>query len=53
VRVFSTFVIFGHNGIGHAEILLAIAEHRHGEAASAMAHHIDLSRDKMIKLFGA
>jgi len=39
--------------IGHAEILRAIAEHRHREAGSAMAHHIDLSRDKMIKLFGA
>ncbi len=39
--------------IGHAEILRAIAEHRRGDAASAMAHHIDLSRDKMIRLFGA
>ncbi len=39
--------------IGHAEILRAIEMHQPGEARHAMEVHIDDSRDKMIKLFGA
>lgn len=37
--------------IGHADILRAIEAREPGEAQSAMRLHIDLSRDKMIKLF--
>lgn len=39
--------------IGHAEILRAIETHHPAEARHAMEVHIDDSRDKMIKLFGA
>jgi DNA-binding GntR family transcriptional regulator len=39
--------------IGHSEILRAIAMHQPAEARHAMEIHIDDSRDKMIKLFGA
>jgi DNA-binding GntR family transcriptional regulator len=37
--------------IGHGEILSAIEAHKPARARQAMAVHIDLSRDKMIKLF--
>jgi DNA-binding GntR family transcriptional regulator len=39
--------------IGHAEILRAIERHEPGEARHAMAVHVDVSRDKMVKLFSA
>jgi DNA-binding GntR family transcriptional regulator len=39
--------------IGHAPILRAIEAHRPAEARQAMAAHIDLSRDKMVKLFSS
>ncbi len=39
--------------IGHGEILRALQAHQPSEARQAMALHIDLSRDKMIKLFGS
>lgn len=39
--------------IGHADILRAIESHQPVEARHAMEIHIDDSRDKMIKLFGA
>jgi DNA-binding GntR family transcriptional regulator len=39
--------------IGHSSILRTIAAHEPGEARQAMAAHIDLSRDKMIKLFSS
>jgi DNA-binding GntR family transcriptional regulator len=39
--------------IGHTEILRAIEMHQPAEARHAMEIHIDDSRDKMIKLFGA
>jgi GntR family transcriptional regulator, rspAB operon transcriptional repressor len=39
--------------IGHTEILRAIEMHQPAEARHAMETHIDDSRDKMIKLFGA
>jgi DNA-binding GntR family transcriptional regulator len=37
--------------IGHSDILRAIESHEPTEAGIAMRLHIDLSRDKMIKLF--
>lgn len=37
--------------IGHGTILRAIGAHAPGEARQAMSVHIDLSRDKMVKLF--
>jgi len=39
--------------IGHTNILRAIAAHQPAQARRAMEVHIDDSRDKMIKLFGA
>ena len=39
--------------IGHGQILEAIESHHPAEARQAMAAHIDLSRDKMVKLFSA
>jgi DNA-binding GntR family transcriptional regulator len=39
--------------IGHKEILTALREHQAEAAKLAMARHIDLSRDKMLRLFGA
>ena len=39
--------------IGHREILHAIEAHQPADARRAMEVHIDDSRDKMIKLFGA
>jgi GntR family transcriptional regulator, rspAB operon transcriptional repressor len=39
--------------IGHGDILRAIETHQPAEARHAMEVHIDDSRDKMIKLFGA
>jgi len=39
--------------IGHKEILSALREHQAEAAWLAMARHIDLSRDKMLRLFGA
>jgi len=39
--------------IGHADILRAIETHQPAKARRAMEVHIDDSRDKMIKLFGA
>lgn len=39
--------------IGHGDILRAIETHQPAEARHAMEIHIDDSRDKMIKLFGA
>jgi DNA-binding GntR family transcriptional regulator len=39
--------------IGHQEILTALREHQADAAKLAMARHIDLSRDKMLRLFGA
>lgn len=39
--------------IGHTEILHAIETHQPAQARHAMEVHIDDSRDKMIKLFGA
>jgi GntR family transcriptional regulator, rspAB operon transcriptional repressor len=37
--------------IGHKEILSALREHAPEAAREAMAKHIDLSRDKMLRLF--
>ena len=37
--------------IGHDEILRALRAHKPGAAKQAMARHIDLSRDKMLRLF--
>lgn len=37
--------------IGHRDIILALESRNNCEAAAAMAVHLDLSRDKMIKLF--
>jgi len=39
--------------IGHDEILAALRLHQPPKARFAMARHIDLSRDKMLRLFGA
>jgi DNA-binding GntR family transcriptional regulator len=39
--------------IGHEEILNALGAHQAEAAKLAMARHIDLSRDKMLRLFGA
>jgi DNA-binding GntR family transcriptional regulator len=39
--------------IGHSEILRAIEAHQPADARRAMEVHIDDSRDKMIRLFGA
>ncbi len=39
--------------IGHATILRAIASHQPAKSRQAMAAHIDLSRDKMVKLFSS
>ncbi len=39
--------------IGHADILRAIEAHQPADARHAMEVHIDLSRDKMIKLFSS
>jgi DNA-binding GntR family transcriptional regulator len=39
--------------IGHQEILHALKEHQPEAAEQAMARHIDLSRDKMLRLFAA
>jgi GntR family transcriptional regulator, rspAB operon transcriptional repressor len=39
--------------IGHHEIISALREHQPEAAREAMARHIDLSRDKMLRLFGA
>ena len=39
--------------IGHKEILSALREHQAEAAKLVMARHIDLSRDKMLRLFGA
>jgi len=39
--------------IGHGSILVALEAHRPAEARQAMAAHIDLSRDKMVKLFSS
>ena len=37
--------------IGHGDIMSAIEAHKPAGARQAIAVHIDLSRDKMIKLF--
>jgi DNA-binding GntR family transcriptional regulator len=37
--------------IGHAEIIRAMEAHQPAEARQAMVAHIDMSRDKMVKLF--
>jgi DNA-binding GntR family transcriptional regulator len=39
--------------IGHHEIISALRAHQPEAARQAMARHIDLSRDKMLRLFGA
>src|SRR5207237_1515304 len=39
--------------IGHREIIRAIEAHKYGEARKAMATHIELSLDKMIRLFSS
>jgi len=39
--------------IGHQEILSALRAHQAETAKLVMARHIDLSRDKMLRLFGA
>jgi DNA-binding GntR family transcriptional regulator len=39
--------------IGHAAILRAIEEHNPVEAREAMAAHIEVSRDKMVRLFSS
>ena len=39
--------------IGHQEIISALRAHQPSAAREAMARHIDLSRDKMLRLFGA
>jgi DNA-binding GntR family transcriptional regulator len=39
--------------IGHEEILNALRARQAEAAKLAMARHIDLSRDKMLRLFGA
>ncbi len=38
--------------IGHGEILSALRQGKPSAAAQVMARHIDLSRDKMLRLFG-
>ncbi len=38
--------------IGHHEIISALRAHQPDAAREAMARHIDLSRDKMLRLFG-
>jgi DNA-binding GntR family transcriptional regulator len=37
--------------IGHAEVIRAMEAHQPAEARQAMVAHIDMSRDKMVKLF--
>ena len=39
--------------IGHRDIIRAIEAHKFGEARKAMATHIELSLDKMIRLFSS
>lgn len=39
--------------IGHREILSAVRAHQPEAAKQVMARHIDMSRDKMLRLFGA
>jgi DNA-binding GntR family transcriptional regulator len=39
--------------IGHEEIVNVLKEHQSEAAKQAMARHIDLARDKMLRLFGA
>jgi len=39
--------------IGHHEIISALRAHQAEAAREAMARHLDLSRDKMLRLFGA
>lgn len=39
--------------VPHREVVRAIEAHRPGEAAQAMAAHIEVSRDRMLKLFGS
>jgi DNA-binding GntR family transcriptional regulator len=39
--------------IGHRDIIRAIEARKHGEARKAMAAHIDLSLDKMMRLFSS
>ena len=39
--------------IGHAAILRAIEAHQSAKSRQAMSAHIDLSRDKMVKLFSS
>ena len=39
--------------IGHREIIRAIEQGKPAEARKAMAEHVDASRGKMIRLFGA
>jgi DNA-binding GntR family transcriptional regulator len=39
--------------IGHQEIISALRAHQPEAAREAMARHIDLTRDKMLRLFGA
>jgi DNA-binding GntR family transcriptional regulator len=39
--------------IGHREIIRAIEAHKYSEARKAMAAHIELSLDKMIRLFSS
>ncbi len=39
--------------IGHEEILSALRAHQSQAAKQAMGHHIDLSREKMLRLFSA
>jgi DNA-binding GntR family transcriptional regulator len=39
--------------IGHEEILIALRTRQPDAALQAMARHIELSRDKMLRLFGA
>jgi DNA-binding GntR family transcriptional regulator len=39
--------------IGHADILRAIEAHQPADAKHAMEVHIDVSRDKMLKLFSS
>ena len=38
--------------LGHQEIIDALRAHRPEGARQAIAKHIDLSRDKMLRLFG-
>jgi DNA-binding GntR family transcriptional regulator len=39
--------------IGHGTILRAIESHQPAKSRQAMSNHIDLSRDKMVKLFSS